>query len=76
MHRWRGSHLRTDDRGSALVVTFFVLMLITLLGTGYYSVSLNSQRYSSLIQDSEHSLYVAKAGIHRAEQYIVNRLGG
>ncbi|MFQ5795521.1 MAG: hypothetical protein ACE5JP_10795 [Candidatus Bipolaricaulia bacterium] len=75
MHRLSETHW-ADDRGSMMIVMFFVLLVVTLLGVGYFSISLNSQRYSSLIQDSERSLYIAKAGIHRAEQYIVNRLGG
>ncbi|MFQ5794917.1 MAG: hypothetical protein ACE5JP_07695, partial [Candidatus Bipolaricaulia bacterium] len=76
MRRLRGKHLTgEEDRGSALVVTFFVLLLITLLGIGYFSISLNSHRFSSLTQDSERSLYIAKAGINRATQYIAAQQG-
>ncbi|MFQ5795522.1 MAG: hypothetical protein ACE5JP_10800 [Candidatus Bipolaricaulia bacterium] len=58
-----------------VVVIFSVLLVGTLLGIGYLITSLKSERYSSLTEDREKSLFIAKAGIHRAEQYIINRRG-
>ncbi|MFQ5796939.1 MAG: hypothetical protein ACE5JP_18115, partial [Candidatus Bipolaricaulia bacterium] len=64
-----------EDRGAVLILTCFAMMLTTLLGICYLIISINTQRYSALIQDSERSLYIAKAGINRATQYITAQQG-
>ncbi|MFQ5794987.1 MAG: hypothetical protein ACE5JP_08060 [Candidatus Bipolaricaulia bacterium] len=80
MHWWNGllrRHLsgQRDERGSVLIITLFALLIITLVSNGYMQISVDSQRYSTLMQDFEQTLYNAESGIQRAKEYIVSQQG-
>ncbi|MFQ5794986.1 MAG: hypothetical protein ACE5JP_08055 [Candidatus Bipolaricaulia bacterium] len=80
MHGWNGLRRRhlsgqRGERGSVLVITLFALLIITLVNNGYLQISVDSQRYSTLIQDFEQTLYNAESGIQRAKGYIISQQG-
>ncbi|MDH3628167.1 MAG: pilus assembly PilX N-terminal domain-containing protein [Acidobacteriota bacterium] len=61
-----------DERGSALVMAIFVLVLLTTIGSALLFVSQNEVRMSGADTNSKASFYIAEAGLEAGRMTLYN----
>jgi hypothetical protein len=62
----RGSRGRGDDRGSALVLAIFVLVILTGMGTALLFMSQNQYKMNQADVRAKRAFYLAEAGLEEA----------
>ena len=63
-------HLREDEKGSGLVLTLMVLLVLSVLGVSIGTLTLGSYRLSDANRDDTSAYYVAEAGAVAAYEEI------
>lgn len=63
-------HLREDEKGSGLVLTLMVLLVLSVLGVAIGTLTLGSYRLSDANRDDTSAYYVAEAGAVAAYEEI------
>ena len=63
-------HLREDEKGSGLVLTLMVLLVLSVLGVAIGTLTLGSYRLSDANRDDTSAYYVAEAGAVAAYEKV------
>ena len=63
-------HLREDEKGSGLVLTLMVLLVLSVLGVSIGTLTIGSYRLSDANRDDTSAYYVAEAGAVAAYEEI------
>lgn len=74
MGRIRIRNLIKDEKGSGLVLTLMVLLVLSVLGTSVGMVTVGSYRLSDANKDSTSAYYIAEAGAERAYNEIQTQI--
>jgi Tfp pilus assembly protein PilX len=69
-------HLREDEKGSGLVLTLMVLLVLSVLGVSIGTLTLGSYRLSDANRDDTSAYYVAEAGAVAAYEEIQSQVLG
>lgn len=69
-------HLREDEKGSGLVLTLMVLLVLSVLGVSIGTLTLGSYRLSDAKRDDTSAYYVAEAGAVAAYEEIQSQVLG
>ncbi|CZQ91728.1 PilX N-terminal domain-containing pilus assembly protein [Trichococcus collinsii] len=69
-------HLRKDEKGSGLVLTLMVLLVLSVLGVSIGTLTLGSYRLSDANRDDTSAYYVAEAGAVAAYEEIQSKVLG
>ena len=69
-------HLREDEKGSGLVLTLMVLLVLSVLGVSIGTLTLGSYRLSDANRDDTSAYYVAEAGAVAAYEKIQSQVLG
>ena len=69
-------HLREDEKGSGLVLTLMVLLVLSVLGVSIGALTLGSYRLSDANRDDTSAYYVAEAGAVAAYESIQSQVLG
>ena len=72
----RIKHLREDEKGSGLVLTLMVLLVLSVLGVSIGALTLGSYRLSDANRDDTSAYYVAEAGAVAAYEEIQSEVLG
>ena len=67
-------HLREDEKGSGLVLTLMVLLVLSVLGVSIGTLTLGSYRLSDANRDDTSAYYVAEAGAVAAYEEIQSQV--
>lgn len=67
-------HLREDEKGSGLVLTLMVLLVLSVLGVSIGALTLGSYRLSDANRDDTSAYYVAEAGAVAAYEEIQSQV--
>jgi hypothetical protein len=64
--------MSTNDRGSALLVAIFVLVLLTAMGVTLLALTQNEVRTSRVDRHSKQAFYLSEAGLEAGRQRLYN----
>lgn len=65
-----------SERGSALVLVMFIILLLTILGTAVLSATIGGAQRSEIRESDVQSLHLAQKGLNEAAAYIQSELRG
>ncbi|WP_340026118.1 hypothetical protein MHI24_13620 [Paenibacillus sp. FSL K6-1096] len=65
-----------SERGSALVLVMFIVLLLTILGTAVLSATIGGAQRSEIRENDVQSLHLAQKGLNEAAAYIQSELRG
>ena len=67
-------HLFVNERGSSLVITLFVLVLISIMGLGLLTVAANTMKNTTNERQDQAVYYIAEAGLVERRAYLYNQV--